>query len=108
MIPWVTLYAAGRSYKCYLRWSHYKHRLHGQPVLPAETEACASVTSAFLQARFHPNHLGFRRGPTAPTALAGFRTAACVHVSKECKPRGVSTWKWRLLCLRTKQECVVT
>ncbi|KAK9840948.1 hypothetical protein WJX81_002060 [Elliptochloris bilobata] len=36
-------------YKCYLRWSHYKHRLHGQPVLPAETEACASVTSAFLQ-----------------------------------------------------------
>ena len=25
------------------------HQLHGDPKLPAETEACASVTSAFLQ-----------------------------------------------------------
>lgn len=26
-----------------------RHELHGNPTLPTETEACASVTSAFLQ-----------------------------------------------------------
>eukprot|EP00884_Botryococcus_braunii_P018014 jgi/Botrbrau1/4897/Bobra.118_1s0011.1 len=40
-------------YKAYFRWDHYPHKLRDQgeapPHLPAETEACASVTTAFLQ-----------------------------------------------------------
>ncbi|KAK9829398.1 hypothetical protein WJX72_005590 [[Myrmecia] bisecta] len=36
-------------YKAYFRWSHYPHKLLEGPTLPLETEACASVTSAFLQ-----------------------------------------------------------
>lgn len=36
-------------YKAYFRWDHYCHKIHAGPTLPDETEACASVTSAFLQ-----------------------------------------------------------
>lgn len=36
-------------YKAYFRWSHYQFKLQPGLVLPEETEACASVTSAFLQ-----------------------------------------------------------
>ncbi|KAK9866755.1 hypothetical protein WJX84_009008 [Apatococcus fuscideae] len=35
-------------YKAHLNWEHYPHDLGG-PTLRTETEACASVTSAFLQ-----------------------------------------------------------
>lgn len=59
--------ARGRRYKLHLRWEHYKHRLQGQPVLPAETEACASVTSAFLQV---PARLGFGPRRVLPAASA--------------------------------------
>lgn len=38
-----------RRYKAYFRWSHYQFKLQPGLVLPEETEACASVTSAFLQ-----------------------------------------------------------
>jgi hypothetical protein len=40
---------ATRRYKAYFRWSHYQFKLQPGLVLPEETEACASVTSAFLQ-----------------------------------------------------------
>jgi len=36
-------------YKAYFRWGHYPFKLKSGPMLPDETEACASVTSAFLQ-----------------------------------------------------------
>lgn len=37
-------------YKAYFRWEHYPHmRTDLNMALPDETEACASVTSAFLQ-----------------------------------------------------------
>lgn len=36
-------------YKAYFRWGHYQFKLQPGLVLPDETEACASVTSAFLQ-----------------------------------------------------------
>ena len=39
-------------YKAYFRWSHYQFKLQPGLVLPEETEACASVTSAFLQVQF--------------------------------------------------------
>ena len=39
-------------YKAYFRWSHYQFKLQPGLVLPEETEACASVTSAFLQVHF--------------------------------------------------------
>ena len=39
-------------YKAYFRWSHYQFKLQPGLVLPEETEACASVTSAFLQVWF--------------------------------------------------------
>jgi hypothetical protein len=41
-----------RSYKAYFRWTHYpfKIRINGV-VLPTETDACPSVTAAFLQVR---------------------------------------------------------
>lgn len=38
-------------YKAYFRWDHYSYKIHAGPTLPDETEACASVTSAFLQVR---------------------------------------------------------
>jgi hypothetical protein len=41
-----------RRYKAYFRWSHYQFKLQPGLVLPEETEACASVTSAFLQVKF--------------------------------------------------------
>ena len=41
-------------YKAYFRWSHYQFKLQPGLVLPEETEACASVTSAFLQVGCHP------------------------------------------------------
>ena len=49
---------AGRSrptnnqllYKAYFRWNHYSFKLrNGTQHLPTETDACASVTAAFLQ-----------------------------------------------------------
>ena len=36
-------------YRAHFRWEHYQHQLAQQMDLPDETEACASVTSAFLQ-----------------------------------------------------------
>ena len=39
-------------YKAYFRWGHYPYKLKVGPTLPDETEACASVTSAFLQASY--------------------------------------------------------
>jgi hypothetical protein len=36
-------------YRATFQWSHYRNTLVGNPTLPASTEACASVTSAFLQ-----------------------------------------------------------
>lgn len=44
-----SLHALPYRYKAYFRWQHYPHK---RPDLPVETEACASVTSAFLQVRF--------------------------------------------------------
>jgi hypothetical protein len=41
--------AAPRSYKAHFRWKHYTSELAGDVERPAGTEACASVTSAFLQ-----------------------------------------------------------
>ncbi|KXZ47254.1 hypothetical protein GPECTOR_36g108 [Gonium pectorale] len=35
-------------YKAYFRWAHYPHKLKNAN-LPVETDACASVTAAFLQ-----------------------------------------------------------
>ena len=41
-----------RSYKAYFRWNHYSFKLrNGTQQLPTETDACASVTAAFLQVR---------------------------------------------------------
>lgn len=37
------------SYRATFQWEHYKRSLYGSPNLPTATEACASVTSAFLQ-----------------------------------------------------------
>jgi hypothetical protein len=38
------------SYKAYFRWNHYSFKLRsGTAHLPTETDACASVTAAFLQ-----------------------------------------------------------
>lgn len=38
-------------YKAYFRWNHYCHKLKNDTpgVLPTETDACPSVTAAFLQ-----------------------------------------------------------
>eukprot|EP00873_Tetraselmis_striata_P028765 jgi/Tetstr1/449029/TSEL_003797.t1 len=36
-------------YKAHFRWEHYPYKISGAPQLKTETEACASVTSAFLQ-----------------------------------------------------------
>mmetsp|Transcript_1796 Transcript_1796/g.3988 ORF Transcript_1796/g.3988 Transcript_1796/m.3988 type:complete len:813 (-) Transcript_1796:985-3423(-) len=36
-------------YKAYFRWQHYQHKLRPGTDLPVETDACASVTAAFLQ-----------------------------------------------------------
>eukprot|EP00193_Tetraselmis_chui_P004610 CAMPEP_0177767558 /NCGR_PEP_ID=MMETSP0491_2-20121128/9190_1 /TAXON_ID=63592 /ORGANISM="Tetraselmis chuii, Strain PLY429" /LENGTH=759 /DNA_ID=CAMNT_0019284183 /DNA_START=121 /DNA_END=2400 /DNA_ORIENTATION=- len=36
-------------YKAYFRWEHYPYKVAGDSRLTTETEACASVTSAFLQ-----------------------------------------------------------
>jgi hypothetical protein len=39
-------------YKAYFRWNHYCHKLKndtGTSLLPTETDACPSVTAAFLQ-----------------------------------------------------------
>ncbi|GBF98004.1 hypothetical protein Rsub_11115 [Raphidocelis subcapitata] len=37
-------------YKAYFRWNHYTYKLrNGTQHLPTETDACASVTAAFLQ-----------------------------------------------------------
>lgn len=39
-----------RRYKAYFRWPHYSHKLRsGTALLPTETDACPSVTAAFLQ-----------------------------------------------------------
>lgn len=47
-----------RRYKARFNWDHYVHALPqgAREALPVETQACASVTSAFLQVRF-PSHL---------------------------------------------------
>ena len=39
----------GRRYKAYFRWSHYPYKLKAGTNLLVETDACASVTAAFLQ-----------------------------------------------------------
>jgi hypothetical protein len=37
-------------YKAYFRWNHYGHKLKNDAsILPTETDACPSVTAAFLQ-----------------------------------------------------------
>ena len=36
-------------YKAYFRWPHYQYKLNSPEMLPVETDACASVTAAFLQ-----------------------------------------------------------
>lgn len=36
-------------YKAHFRWQHYPYSVIGASPLPVQTEACASVTSAFLQ-----------------------------------------------------------
>lgn len=38
-----------RSYKAYFRWNHYNFKPGATQQLPTETDACASVTAAFLQ-----------------------------------------------------------
>jgi len=38
------------SYKAHFRWGHYEAAVVAALDLPVETQACASVTSAFLQA----------------------------------------------------------
>ena len=39
------------SYKAHFRWQHWAGPTALPPGLPTETDACASVTSAFLQVR---------------------------------------------------------
>jgi hypothetical protein len=39
-----------RRYKAYFRWTHYPFKLKTME-MPVETDACASVTAAFLQVR---------------------------------------------------------
>lgn len=44
------LLAPVHSYKAYFRWNHYCHKLKNDTsILPTETDACPSVTAAFLQ-----------------------------------------------------------
>lgn len=45
-------------YKARFNWEHYTHAISpgAREELPAETHACASVTSAFLQVRPSPLH----------------------------------------------------
>lgn len=59
--PWATILpqptpaschaAADRRYKAYFRWPHYQLKLRSDALsqLATETDACASVTAAFLQ-----------------------------------------------------------
>lgn len=45
-----TLPPSASRYKAYFRWNHYAFKLrNGASHLPTETDACASVTAAFLQ-----------------------------------------------------------
>ena len=39
------------QYKAYFRWQHDTLKIEDYSSLPTETEACASVTACFLQAR---------------------------------------------------------
>lgn len=76
--------ASGRSrptnnqllYKAYFRWNHYSFKLrNGTQNLPTETDACASVTAAFLQASCRARAAATpARAPCNRAALA----SACV------------------------------
>lgn len=44
-----TARSLSRRYKAYFRWAHYPHKLRSNITMQTETDACPSVTSAFLQ-----------------------------------------------------------
>lgn len=56
LVCWsLTLYLHLCRYKAYFRWNHYCHKLKNDAScsnLPTETDACPSVTAAFLQVKW--------------------------------------------------------
>jgi hypothetical protein len=73
------------SYKAHFRWAHYAQSLTpAQAQLPAETSACASVTSCFLQ------------------------VLQTLHMAEQLQPGGARRsilQVWEVWMLTHKQEC---
>lgn len=93
-------------YKAYFRWPHYCHKLKNDTsILPTETDACPSVTAAFLQVGYTSSSSSRPSTASEASAAATCMLSAAAPPSRGRMCRGMHAAEMRCGFTLLTPEC---